>query len=340
MPEKKLSSALSKANKANRRLVAPLLGFPGLKLTRSTIKLAQQNYGEHFNVIKAIADTFKPDAVFPLMDLSVEANALGRYTIFPKEESSTVIKDEFTSEDLEGIRRVNISFDTRLQGYIETIKLIRTNLPQNVLCGAYVTGPYTLTALLMGAEEAALSTIVNPEYLHDVCKITTQKIIDYVDLLINAGAEIICFLEPTSVMLGPNQFAEFSGRYVASICSKYQRTEISFVYHICGNTLHLIERMAQSGVNALSLDSPNAGINLLEAIEKVPPEIIIIGNISPVGNLLHGTPLDVENEVGNLLKELNEFPNFILSTGCDLPQETPIENIHAFMETGKGYRIK
>jgi len=339
VPEKKLSSALLKANKENRRLVVPLLGFPGLKLTRSTIKLAQQNYGEHFNVIKAIADTFKPDAVFPLMDLSVEANALGRYTLFPKEESSTVVKDKFTSQDLEDIKRIDISFDTRLQGYIETIKLMHTKLPKNILCGAYVTGPYTLAGLLMGAEEAALATIMNPEYLHEVCQITTIKIQDYVSLLITTGAEIICFLDPSSVMLGPDQFTEFSGKYVDSICSKYLETEISFVYHICGNTMHLIERMAQSGVNALSLDSPNAGINLFEAIKKVSPDTIIIGNISPIGSLLYGTPLDVEKEVRNLLNELNGFPNFILSTGCDLPQETRLENIQAFMNAGKSYRM-
>jgi len=216
---------------------------------------------------------------------------------------------------------------------------MRTRLPQNILCGAYITGPYTLTGLLMGAEEAALSTIMNPEYLHQVCQITTTKIQDYVSLLITAGAEIICFLEPSSVMLGPDQFTEFSGKYIESICSKYQGTEISFVYHICGNTMHLIERMAQSGVNALSLYSPNAGINLFEAIKKVSPDIIIVGNVSPVGSLLYGTPLDVEIEVRSLLEEVNVFPNFILSTGCDLPQETPLENIYAFMKAGKNYRI-
>ena len=339
MHEKKLSFALSKANEENRRLVVPLLGFPGLKLTRSTIKLAQQNYGEHFNVIKAIAHEFNPDAVFPLMDLSVEANALGRYTLFPKEESSTVVKDAFTPQDLEDIKRINISFDTRLQGYIKTINLMRTNISQNILCGAYVTGPYTLAGLLMGAEEAALATIMNPEYLHQVCQLTTIKIQDYVRLLIESGADIICFLEPSAVMLGADQFKEFSSKYVESICNKYQGTGISFVYHICGNTMHLIERMAESGVNALSLDSSKAGINLFEAIKKAPHDVIIIGNICPTGSLLYGTPLDVEIEVRSLLDEVNVFPNFILSTGCDLPQETPLENIHAFMKTGKNYRI-
>ncbi len=105
----------------------------------------------------------------------------------------------------------------------------------------------------MGAEEAAITTIMNPEYLHQVCQITTIKILDYVSLMVAAGAEIICFLEPSSVMLGPDQFAEFSGKYIESICNKYKGTEISFVYHICGNTMHLIEKMAQSEVNACVL---------------------------------------------------------------------------------------
>ncbi len=67
-----------------RRMVVPLMGFPGLAITGVSIKLAQQNYGEHFRAVKALAERFQPDVIFPLMDLSVEANALGRYTVFPK----------------------------------------------------------------------------------------------------------------------------------------------------------------------------------------------------------------------------------------------------------------
>ncbi|HQT92742.1 MAG TPA: uroporphyrinogen decarboxylase family protein, partial [Candidatus Kryptobacter bacterium] len=137
----------------------PLVGFPGLNLTGCSVKLAQQNYGEHFRVLKAVADTFHPDAIFPLMDLSVEANAIGRYTVFPKEESATVVRDEFMLDDLIAAERVNISFDARLLGYVETMKLMSIGLPSTILRGAYVTGPYTLTALLMGAEDAATATV-------------------------------------------------------------------------------------------------------------------------------------------------------------------------------------
>lgn len=47
-------------------MVAPLVGFPGLNITNCTIKLAQQNYGEHFKVMKAIAESFEPDVIFPM----------------------------------------------------------------------------------------------------------------------------------------------------------------------------------------------------------------------------------------------------------------------------------
>ena len=35
----------------NRRIVAPLIGFPGVKMAHSSIKLAQQNHEEHFKVV-------------------------------------------------------------------------------------------------------------------------------------------------------------------------------------------------------------------------------------------------------------------------------------------------
>lgn len=72
-----LRERYEQAHHEKRRLVAPLLGFPGLNMTGCTIKLAQQNYGEHYKVMKALHDTFHPDILLPLMDLAVEANALG-----------------------------------------------------------------------------------------------------------------------------------------------------------------------------------------------------------------------------------------------------------------------
>jgi uroporphyrinogen decarboxylase len=330
---------LINAQNDGRRLVVPLVGFPGLNMTGCTIKLAQQNYGEHFSVIRAVAGAFEPDVVFPLMDLAVEANALGRFTVFPQAESATVPKTSFSIDELDQASQINIALDTRLMGYVETMKLMCIGLPESILKGAYVTGPYSLAALLMGADDAAMATVLNQEDLHTVCRFTTEAIQKYVRLLIAAGAQVLCILEPSAVMLGPDQFAAFSAGYVRHIIESCKYTGVATVYHTCGNTMALVGKMAEAGVDAVSLDSPAAGVDLLEVARGLSSNVVIMGNINPTGCLLNGKPKDVEEDVSALLKAMRTYPNFILSTGCDLPQETPLENIHAFMRAGRRYRL-
>jgi uroporphyrinogen decarboxylase len=259
--------------------------------------------------------------------------------LFPTEDSATVVKDLFSFSDLLRLEQINISFDSRLLGYVETVKLMSIGLPRSVLRGGYVTGPYSLAALMMGADEAAMATITQPEKLARLCQLTTEKIQEYVRLLIAAGAQVICILEPSAVMLGPDQFEQFSTRYVQHINNSCKYTGVATVYHTCGNTMHLIEKMAAAGVDGLSLDSPEAGVDLPAAARRLSPDVLVIGNINPTGAILNGTADQVKQDVIDLLKQMESYPNFLLSTGCDLPQETPVENVQAFMEAAREYHL-
>jgi uroporphyrinogen decarboxylase len=158
-------------------------------------------------------------------------------------------------------------------------------------------------------------------------------------LLIAAGAQAICILEPSAVMLGPDEFASFSGSYVHHIIESYKYAGVTTIYHTCGNTMHLVDKMVAAGVSAVSLDSRDAGVDLPSVAQRLPPDVVIMGNVNPTGSLLHGKPSDVEAEVSDLMKRMAPYPNFVLSTGCDLPQETPLENIHALMRVGRRYRV-
>ena len=48
---------------------------------------------------------------------------------------------------------------------------------------------------------------------------------------------------------------------------------------------------------------------------NLPPDVIVTGYINPTGTILRGTPEDVKSEVSQLLKDMDPYPNFILSTG-------------------------
>ncbi|MDO9547495.1 MAG: uroporphyrinogen decarboxylase family protein [Candidatus Marinimicrobia bacterium] len=339
MKHSNLASLAKEQYRLKKRLVAPLMGMPGLKMINSTIKLGQQNFRIHYEAIKALADLYQPDIVFPLMDLSVEANAIGRYTLFPLDDTATLPHVTFNLSQVKILPKIDITADTRALGYAKVTALLRRNIVSKILKGVYVTGPYTLAALILGAEETARSVILDSQGLHALLDYTTKVIENYTELLIESGAQIVCILEPSASMLSSSHFEEFSGNYVKQISALCAVHKVDTVYHVCGNTTHLIKSMAESGVSGLSLDSPDSGVNLPQAITEVPEDVVIIGNINPVGKILTGSPFEVKEEVNELLESVDQFPNFILSTGCDLPKNTPIENIEAFMKAGREYRI-
>ncbi len=334
-----LKLRVSHAWQEGRRLVAPLMGFPGLQITGRTIKLAQQNIIEHEKTISSLAVRYQPDMIFPFMDLSVEANALGSYTIFPKDEPPTIIKDDFSFDKLSYYESIDIVYDTRLKGYIETVRRLRKRLSAGMILGAYVTAPYTLAGMIMGAEEAAMATIMQPDDLENLCTILSKKIKSYARSLVDAGADAVCFLDPGAVMLGPEAFRRYAVLQMNTLLFELRDLDAAWLYHVCGNSTPLVHEIARLQVDGVSLDSLEAGVDLPVMADILPEEMIVFGNLYPTGTILTGEPASVEAEVTSLLQQMKPYPNFVLSTGCDLPEKTPLENLDAFMKTGRQYRI-
>ena len=69
-----------------------------------------------------------------------------------------------------------------------------------------------------------------------------------------------------------------------------------------------------------------------EVIQDVPPTALAMGNIDPVSVFKDGTPELMRQTVTDLLEKMRDYPNFVLSSGCDTPPHTPIENVNAFFD--------
>jgi uroporphyrinogen decarboxylase len=67
-----------------------------------------------------------------------------------------------------------------------------------------------------------------------------------------------------------------------------------------------------------------------EVAVHVPADRLVLGNIDPAGVFRIGTVEDVRRRTFDLLNEIGYSPNFVLSSGCDIPAGTPLENIDAF----------
>ncbi|MEA1928603.1 MAG: uroporphyrinogen decarboxylase family protein [Candidatus Auribacterota bacterium] len=340
MYRRELAEQAGNKFKNNERIIAPLVGFPGFTLTGSTVKVATQNSREHYKAMKALVEQYSPDVIFQLMDLTLEANALGRFTLFPVRDPSSIPTPEesFEIADLKELKKIDIAADSRMQGYLTTMKLMAEELPKDVLRASYITGPFTLAALILGAERAAMATIRKKDTLHALCEFSVKIAEKYMRLQIDAGAQVLCILEPTGGMLSPQQFQEFSGDYIKGLIERMKDTAANIVLHICGNTMHIIDLMLETGADGISLDSRETGVDLVVVAEKTPEEVVVIGNISPTEIMLLAGPGRVKSAVEELMDTMKTYPNFILSTGCDLPQAVPLENLSAFMEAGRESR--
>jgi len=314
--------------KTKKPPIIPLLGAPGVKLSHTTLKENLTDGKTQFRTLSLLLEEFQPDGIFPMMDLSVEPEALGLKIEFPDNAPPSVREHPIKDADaLESLKKNWKGIGGRMPVFIDVVRRMSRSFP--VLKGAYVLGPFTLAGELVGVEDFLQMLFSDPGFAKEVLAFATQVLKRYAEELLSAGAHVLAILDPTSVTLSPRYFQEFSAPYIKEIIESLKSPTI---LHICGNTNHLIEKMVETGAVGLSLDSM---VDLREVAERVPKNVAIIGNLDPVTVFWQAKPETVERKTRELVEKMIGVDNFILSSGCDIPIEAPLENISAFMKAGR-----
>jgi MtaA/CmuA family methyltransferase len=267
------------------------------------------------------------------MDLTAEAEALGLPVRFSEDGPPSITEHPVgTLERLGSLSVPDPSRDGRLPIFVDVVA--RTARRIGGLMGAYCVGPFTLAAELCGAEEFAVRTITDVGFVEDMLSFVTLVCQTYSRALASAGARLVAILEPTAVILSPASFEKYCLEPLKSIASSIRDGGGFPVLHICGDTTPLLATMAATGVDGLSLDGP---VDLEDALAAVPDNMMVIGNVDPVAMMLEGSPADVKEAAVSLLGKFGGRRNYLLGTGCDLPMETPLENIDALMEAATAF---
>jgi len=321
---------------ASQHKPMPILSFPGIQITGATMRELVASGKKQAECMKAIADRYDILASVSLMDLSVEAEAFGSPVRFSDNEVPTVtgavVKDE---SDLEKLIMPEIG-TARTGAYVDTIreaKKLITDMP--VFAGSI--GPFSLAGRLMDMTEIMVLCFEEPELVHATLEKVTQFLIKYNTALRDAGADGIVMAEPAAGLLSPNLIAEFSSPYVKRIIEAVQSSECVFIYHNCGNVIPLVNSIIETGAKAMHFGN---SIDLSEILPLIPPDRLVFGNVDPSSQFRNGTPESVREATLNVLNKCAGYPNFILSSGCDIPPVSPFENIDAFFNTSMEFYAK
>ena len=142
--------------------------------------------------------------------------------------------------------------------------------------------------------------------------------------------------EPVAGLLSPALEAEFSSPYVKRIVDAVQDDGFAVIYHNCGDNVALmLDSILSTGCAAYHFG--NAVDRERDIIPRVPGDVVVMGNVDPAGVLRMGTPETVREKTLSLMEKCMKYPNFVLSSGCDIPPMTPWENIDAFFQASGEY---
>lgn len=317
-----------------RKKALPILSFPAVQYLYVTVRELVADSNHQAIGMRTIADDFDMPAALSYMDLSVEAEAFGAYTVFKADEVPTIIGTLIaTEEDAEALQVPEIGAG-RTSENTETIRKAQMLISDRPVI-AQCIGPFSLAGRLMNVNDIMLHCFENPEMVHTVLKKATQFIIAYARALKKSGANGIIISEPLAGLLSPQLVEEFSSAYVREIVGTLQDKHYIFVYHNCGGSVpYLMDSIMDTGCFAYHFGD---SVDMLSMLEKVPRNYLAMGNISPASVFNSKSTEHVRLETLKLLNKCGKFNNFVISSGCDLSPDVDLDNVETFFRTAEGF---
>lgn len=314
---------------SKQRLSMPIMTYPGLKLAGLGIMDVIQNGENQFMCINELSQKYPSIAAMTIMDLSVEAEAFGSKIRFSSNEVPAVVGSIVDSESSARGLKIPGPGAGRTSAYLKAAQLSAQNISGKPSFGGQI-GPFSLACRLFDMTEIMVALFDEPETVHIILEKATVFLAGYASAFKAAGANGIIIAEPAAGLLSPDQCQEFSSGYVKKIVDAVQDDHFMVLLHNCGNTTRLVPSMLYTG--AAGYHFGNA-VDMMAILPQIPSDRLVFGNIDPARVFKNGTAEDVRGKTLELLKKTAGYNNFVISSGCDIPPGTPIENIEAFFET-------
>ncbi len=305
----------------------PVLSFPAIQLMGITVRALISDSERQAEGMSLVAERVKSAAAVSLMDLSVEAECFGSTIRVSDEEVPTVTGSIVkTEEDVKNLTVPPVGA-CRTGIYIKAIeKAVQQIQDRPVLAG--IIGPFSLTGRLMDVTEVMYACYDEPETVRKVLEKVTGFLIEYALAYRAVGAGGVVMAEPLAGVLNPELAEEFSCKYVKKIIDAVQTNEFIVVYHNCGNaTPSMTDQLAAMGAAAYHFGN---AVQMEEILKKMPSGVPCLGNVDPAGQFRNGTPESIRQATLTLMEKCTQYPNFVISSGCDIPPASKWENIDAF----------
>ena len=310
------------------RIAIPIMTHPGIEMIGKTVQDAVTNGNIHAEATIALNDRYPSAASTVIMDLTVEAEAFGCDINFVEDRMPDVGRRLLSSfEEVQQLSVPSLSAG-RIPQYLLANQLAVAAIRDKPVLGGCI-GPYSLAGRLFDMTEIMIAIYIEPDTINLLLEKCTQFLIEYCRALKTSGVNGVVMAEPAAGLLSDDDCRQYSSLYVKQIVDALQDDNFSVILHNCGNRGHCTQAMLYTGAHGYHFGNV---MKMKDALETCPSDVLVLGNLDPVGVFKMSTPEQVKQSTKNLLEQTAEYRNFVLSSGCDVPPHTPLENVEAFYE--------
>jgi uroporphyrinogen decarboxylase len=313
--------------KTDRTPWVPFVGCHGGKLIGERSDYYLKSADLMVRGISEAIHRYNPDGIPVAFDLQIEAEAMGCELKWSETTPPAVISHPLTN----GFKLTDLKIPTSSDGRIGTVmkvaRQVKDKFNQMALYGL-VTGPFTLGLHLLGTD-IFIKMMEDPVKVHDLMDFTSAVCKQMSDYYMEAGCDIIAVVDPMTSQIDPVSFQEFVSGHVMPVFEHIRDHNRLSSFFVCGHAQQNIEAMCQCHPDNISIDE-NIPLDYVKEMAK-KYDISYGGNLKLTMVLLYGTREKVMKEAMECM-DIGNNRGFILSPGCDLPMDTPVENLEAIAQ--------
>ncbi len=276
----------------------------------------------------AVWQAFELDIVQAISDPYREAADTGLAVEFP-DDGLPLSRQPLIVEpaDLGRLRFPASRFGRRMSDRVEAVRALHQQVGDRVPVMGWVEGALAEAADLRGVTSLMMDLVMRPAWLRELLEQCTEVAIAFATAQIDAGAHIIGLGDAVASQISPRMYRQFALPYEQRIFAAVKARGGIPRLHICGNITHLLPDIGRSGADIVDLDWM---VDLRQAAVALNG-LALCGNVDPVAVYLQGTPEVVR--AGILENAAVGYARWISAAGCEIPEQTPPENLLAQAHT-------
>jgi uroporphyrinogen decarboxylase len=307
------------------------------------MKLSGVRYDEYARNPRLLVDTqirawqtYGYDGFHVTCDNWVLPSALGcEIQFYPDQPPTAATRVLARTKDLGKLQRPRTGREGRMGFKVEATRLAAEAVGDRCyLKTCFDSGPFSLASAVRGIENLMLDCIDDPPFVEDLLEICTDAVIRFARACGRAGCHALTFGDSTAGLLSRNLYERFALPYEKRVVEALADLGLPVFLHICGDTAHIIDLMPATGAQGLEIDYQH---DIAFYRQKTGGRVCLQGNIEPAGVLCRGKPENVRDTCRIAVGQGMAGGRFILSAGCEIPRDTPPENLHALVQAAKDF---